>query len=1505
MISVLVSTYLLFLLLLNFPAVQKSMTTIATGFLEDLLETEVHIGNINAGLLNRVIIDDIKIKDQKNKEMLTISRLAVKLEILPLFRGQISIANIQMFSFKLNTYQEHENTPLNCQFILDKLTSEKKEEKKALNLRINSILLRRGAFVFDKYYVEATPERFNPSHIHISDISTNIALKAFQEDSLNLAVKRLSMKEKSGLSIDNLRLKLTANPQRAYLTDFEFTLPNSQIFIDSISARYQEVPFSTQNLSWLKGLDISGRLNPSTINLKDLYGFEPHLKETDIPLHFQALLSFQDEQAEIDSFLLASENQEIFLNARFSHRIASGRAQDPTSELKLYQLNIEPDICDLLEKLPMIKISPEIQQIIRQTGNNKLQADARYHNGLQSKIILKNNCGQLLLSADVDTTKKIKSRIHTESFDLSILESLNIDLGKLSLNLFVQGTLPSLSNQPFIKDLQVSGKINNLEFKKYNYQNISLNIHHINQRFKGNISMEDPNGSLHLEGILALMNKNLKTQLKASVKNFSPNRLNLTSDFKNIRFSANLATDFNWKSIDDVNGNFQIANLLIQKDSITKYIDNISLQASDNANQRRLSLESDFLSAEVDGQFNIESLIRSLQQSLFSYLPSLRPSVSSEKSGTKTYDAPNNFTVRVNINNTDLLPLLLDIPVEISKPAYFYSVYRSKLNNLQVNCAIPEIHYGKQRLKNISLNCIGNQKQLQGNLEISKINANNETFVRMLLNAEQDTINTSIKWFSPENNIFNGNLDFNTSFHRDAQGKTNSRIKILPSQITLDNSNWQVHASRIDIAPKKVRIEKFLIEQPERHLEIGGIVSPNAKDSIIADLKGIDLQYIFNMIDFDAVRFGGHATGKVFATNLFKSPNIKAVLDVPDFTLNKGKMGSLNIFGKWDLETKSIYLNAMMNDLLNESITRVSGNITPGHTPESGIDLNIMANRTNIYFLNQYTAGIFTNLQGRATGHARVFGPFQEINLEGDLLVNEADMHIDILNTHYRLFNDSIILRPNNIWFRNADVYDDYGQVGDSKHYALVSGHLQHEHFTNLTYDIDINAQNILGYNQEDFGDEVFCGTAYASGKAHIYGKPGSLNVDLNIHPEEHTEFIYNLSSPDVLTDTPFIRFVNNSEKDSNVIAQAIDSTTHSAPENIGPLPDVNVSFQLDITPKATMKILMDARSGDYISLNGFGNMRATFYNKGKFQLYGTARINEGIYKLSLQDVIKKEFQITPGGTVTFGGDPAEAELNIQAVYTVPSVSLNDLNPQGTFTQSNVRVNCLMNLTGKARQPHISFDFDIPNVNEDEKQMVKTLISTEEEKNLQTIYLLGIGRFYSYNYNTTTQQNQSSLAMNSLLSSTLSGQLNEMLSNIIGSNNWNFGTNLSTGEDGWSDMDIEGLLSGKLMNNRLLINGNFGYKENAYLNKSSNFIGDFDVQWLLTKSGNIRLKGYSETNDRYFTKSSLTTQGIGIQLKKDFSSWRELFNLKARPAKNEQEEENKNIKKEKEETGES
>jgi hypothetical protein len=111
-----------------------------------------------------------------------------------------------------------------------------------------------------------------------------------------------------------------------------------------------------------------------------------------------------------------------------------------------------------------------------------------------------------------------------------------------------------------------------------------------------------------------------------------------------------------------------------------------------------------------------------------------------------------------------------------------------------------------------------------------------------------------------------------------------------------------------------------------------------------------------------------------------------------------------------------------------------------------------------------------------------------------------------------------------------------------------------------------------------------------------------------------------------------------------------------------------------------------------------------------------------------------------------------------------------------------------------------------------------------------------------------------------------------MLGKIINSGNWDISGNISTSERGWNSMEVEGMLRGRLLNNRLQINGNLGYRENPIANR--NFIGDFELLWLLSPKYNWNIKAYSKTNDRYFSKTDLTTQGVGTSILLEFDRWK-------------------------------
>lgn len=1438
------------------PAVQRGLSALASKQLSTLLNTKVQIGRIDLGLFNRIILDDVRIMDQNNQNLLNAARLATKIELIPLINGQITLSNIQIYGFDINLYKKNPNSPINLQFIIDTFSSKnKKKEKNIPNLKFNSILIRRGSVSYNVLSSPKTPEKFNPDHLNIDHISATIALKKFSKDSLNINLKKLHFEEKSGLTVKQFKFKIRANKNHALLEDFNLQLPHSQIRLDSISCKYPVWDTQKKIKNLTDNISINGNMSESYLTLQDLKSLAPALSPIDFPLTISTRFQGDNSSFQIRNLQIYGLDKQIDLNANcIIHGLFTKHSQNISAQIN--SLKISSTALNEISKITSLQ--DKIQPYITAVGHINLKGNfEKSPNAIASLINLETSAGTLNVNGQYHSDGRMQVQARTKGLHIDSLVTNKFQ--QIAFDLKCEGYWPKAHSPR----LSFSGVIPVMTYRNYTYKDIQIEGKYATDHISGMVSVNDPNIQLDANGSFDRKARKPIIKLNGSLKHFNPNALSLTTLHPNTFFSLNLNSEITGIKADEISGHVYLDHFEMENETETYRLNHFHLTSHNNNDYRQINIESDFLNADLKGVFKFATLMVNGQEMLHHYIPTFI------KSPAKPVKEEDVLSFNADIRN--LLPLekILQIPIRITDNGRIEGYFNSSNNKLRFFASIPEVIYNDQSIKNIGIFSTIQSDSILCSADLEKTVGKSPVEFRLRSKAVHDFIQTQLYWDNHRPNVYKGTVMANTRFSKDNDQTLQTNITFLPSEVTVNDSIWQIHHSEIEIRPKHIYVDNFKIDQNRRHLVLNGKVTSEKEDSLIVDLNDINLEYIFNIINFHTVDFTGRATGKVYATNLLQSPLIDAKLNVKNFCFNNAYLGEMNIHGGWEKESNAIFLDAAMKDLSNNSHTTVKGTIVPGHKPHSGLELNINTENIDLSFLNKYTEGIFSELRGRATGWTRVFGPFKSINLEGDMLINKADLKIGVTNVAYHIENDSVILRPDHIYFRNAKIYDSQGGPDKNDHYAIVNGVLQHTHLSNLRYDVTAETHNILGYDQKEFGENAFCGTVYATGHLSFNGRPGVLNINIDARPEANTVFTYNLSTPSTLTSNQFITY-KNEKADSTVIVKETVQTELEEPES-----DMHLNFNLNVTPDATMKILMDPKAGDYIAVRGRGNIRASYYNKGNFMMYGSYTVNNGIYKLSLQDVIRKDFIFSPGGTISFNGSPNLADLNLQAIYTVPSVSLNDLSARTTFSQNNVRVNCIMNLTGKATSPKIGFDFDLPNVNEDEKQMVRSLISTEEEKNMQVIYLLGIGRFYTYDYN-NTEQSQSSVAMKSLLSSTLSGQLNQMFSSILGNNsNWNIGTNLSTGDQGWSDMDIEGLLSGRLLNNRLLINGNFGYRDNT--TTASNFIGDFDLQWLLTPSGNVSLKAYSKTNDRYFTKSSLTTQGIGIAIKRDFNTWKDIF----------------------------
>lgn len=1460
-LSILIGSYLILILLIQIPSVQSRIGTVVAKEIELKIGSDVSIGRVDIGLLNRIIIYNLSLKNHENDEIIKISRLSAKFDILPLLKKKIVIGSVQLFGFDIKLSRNDKNSPLNIQYIIDAFKSNKNDKKSQVDLKINTVLIRRGKLSYNINSEPVVNSGFDKNHIEINNIIANISLKALKNDSLDLNIKKMSFREKSGFEINKLSVHVIGDKEKLMTDNFKILMKQSEINISSLEIHYEDITGKALG-EIFKSVRFSTEIVSNSFFLSELGFIIPKLENEEKRIQFRAVFSGNCRSVTCEELRMFADN-DMLLKCKFGFDYSD---KIPYITCNLSQLYINNkgihSLFDIFgEKMPVtledmnyISVKADVQgPLSNLIGNARIISP---YGDIETDIT--GHIGKLNTS--------FTGNINSSYFHIGKLIKKNV-FGDSSFSLRISAVV----GERIKPQMEIKGLIGKLSVNSYDYENIEIAGILKNGEANVVMTLNDNNGYISLNGFLQKMKQKAKLQAYIVANEIHPDKMKWTKDkyYSNSVLSGKLSVDLSGSGLEDLNGKIRINNFCFDHSEKKYILDSLAITTYSEKKEKKVSIISDFITAEFRGNFSYKSLPGSIINIADKYLPALiRKKYKNRK---KIEQNHNNITLSASIRNTELASEVFNIPVYLHSTANIYGYINEGIGRFRLEGYIPDIRFRNKWLESSTI--IAESAEEKANVMIrSSMHMKNENVLSWSFNAtaENNIIESDINWGNNEENTYCGKLATRILLNRDVD-RMNTMIKINKTNIVFNDSVWTMYPSEIKIDSGKIHINNFSFGHDRQFLKINGIAGDDLSDSLNVNLKGIDIAYIFNVADIKkVVDLSGVATGNIAAGGILKNPDLKANLYIENFSLNGSRLGDMKINGGWDNRDKAIIIDGYATDYDKGNIT-VKGVINP-LKPNGKLDLRINSNNVNLGFLQFYMASIASEVKGRASGNIRIYGPFKEIDLEGDVLTHDASFKVDILNTRLN-FSDSVHFRPGDIQFRNVTVSDEYGNKG------VVNGDLYHEYLKNLSYKIKANLNNMLVLNTKESTDIPFYGTIYATGNLDLQGNGKELNVGAWMKTEKNSTFAYLTETTTSAAETSFITFVDKTKKpqrDNIIIAKSeYEKYLENLQDESKPQADIKLNLVIDATPDAEMKIIMDPRAGDYISGRGTGNIRVEFFNKGEVKLFGNYIIDHGIYKFSLQDVIRKDFIIGQGSRISFNGHPLNADLNIDATYTVNSASLYDLGNDVAQQagQNNVKVNCMMKLTGNLTSPNIKLGLELPNESEEVERTVLNAISTDELMNMEILYLLGLGKFYTPDYANT---GQSTNALSSVISSTLSEQFNNTLSTIIDNSNWNIGTNLSTSGNGWTDMEFEGMLSGQLLNNRLLINGNFGYRENSMT--QSNFIGDFDIEYLLTRDGGLRIKAYNKTNDRYYTRTTLTTQGIGFVYKKDFLTWKELVN---------------------------
>ncbi len=1453
---------------------QEKLCSIAEEELSELLATDVEIGRVMLHPFNRISISDVKAKDSYGQTALAVDKIDAAFELRHfLTTGHTIIDYALVDGAKMRLYKETPKSKLNIADIIERLKSDNDDNKKSdIDLKINTIVLLRTSISYDVLSEPNKPAGvFDKNHISANNVHLNAYIPKIGKDTYNAQIERFGFTEKSGFTLENLSATADINNDYMSLSGLSVELNNSRLAFKPITIDYSDLKhftdaFDNSNTSIATESDCY-------IYLPDLSAFVPEFEQID--RIFDIDLAANGSKSSINLDKLAIIDRKDSHTAIVVQGYVSNFNSVDSMLFDLKKLHISAngsEVANAAAKLLPKKASETLTRL------NQLSIDATcsgYLSSATADLNVKSTAGNIAVKgsfAALDSMRNI-------SFEAdATLDNLNI--GQIIGDSKFGAVSGKTNLNADIRHKVVSGEadvqIDRISYNGYTYQDIAISGDTDGYQLNATLSIDDPNITSDLSTFIDYSSVMKAISLNGYLSGINLNELGITHTPGTQIFSSNIDIDLAASNIDDITGTASLSNLSIMNDEGNDlHLKHFDIELAPNAPMPEITLTSDIVNGSIEGPYKFSTLPNAIKQIAGIIMPSLLPGYDTSIYADADAQLINNFNFDFTISNADEFAEYFNLPIQIIYPVTISGEVKEMNKYFRANIDAPYLQQNDKIIENTSLYIYGDAANQYGMVYGTTQMPTKKGPMTLILglNGSNNRLDTDLKWHIDRKIPLNGDFSLSTLFSRDDNDNICADINFNPGDITFGNETWRIATSHVKYTPEAIDIDNFELAGDTQQIRINGRIADTEDDKLEVSLNNVDLIAIFETLEIDKALISGRATGTIYAGQLYsKDPQINCdKLHVENIGYNYCTLGNADIKAAWLNDKQAFQLDADITEPGGEK-SRIYGCIFPNN---EALDINFDANHVKIGFMRPFMEAFASEVDGYASGHARLFGTFKYIDMEGDILAENLRVKIDFTNTYYTA-TDSIHIKPGIINVPNVTLHDVNGNT------ARLNGKVWHKYFKEPSFDFKITqARNFLSYNTTSRQNPDWYGTIYGNGSASITGEPGVVNIGVKMSTAPSSTFTFVLSDMIEVDDLAFITFRDKTPKDETAdndnsdIPAIVRAFQNKKVSTNTDSPSVyNMDLQVDITPQAQMILVMDPVGGDRIKANGTGNLRMTYGSvDNDLRMYGTYTLDQGSYNFTLQDIIIKDFTIKSGSSITFHGDPYSAQLDIDAVYAV-NANLSDLDESFTqdkdLNRTNVPVHALLQVSGDMRQPDISFDLEFPTLTSDTYRKVKSIVSTEEMMNQQIIYLLALNRFYTPEYmGSTTNHNE----LFSVASSTVASQLSNMLGKL--SDNWSIAPNLRSDRGDFSDVEVDLALSSRLLNNRLLFNGNFGYRDKSL--NTNQFVGDFDIEYLLNSRGTWRLKAYNRYNDQnYYLRTAATTQGVGIMLKRDFDdifSW--------------------------------
>lgn len=1453
-IILLVPTF--FYLIIRIPEVQTIIVKRITSHFSNEIKSTISVGRIEYAFFNKLIIDDLLIKDRNNDTLIYSKKVKAGLRKLDLKNNVIRLGHVELYKPTVAIVTDTTGL-MNLNWYLGMLAGQGTGEKKNNSVfSVSQVSLKDTRFRLQNLrFSNRNKKSIDFNNLLVRGINGDVFDFSVINDSVSFSINSLDFIESHGFRVRQLSCD-------AIFDEHDMIFNNISLNCDSTIINADHVAFmadsarSYNNFNEEVKMDIL--LQKSLVNCSDLKYFVPALEGLKESVDVEGRISGTIAEFKGKNIKL-SHNSYSYLDCDFNVTglpfINNAFIYIDVNELKTNAKDIDRI------KLPG-KGNIVLPPVLYKLGNISFNGS---FTGFINDFVTYGRIGteegslrtDISLRPEGKNGFRIKGLVKGDNINLGDLTDNTALLGKLSMETNIDAK--TFSGNKIEGNL--IGNIDSIEIKNYVYRNVRLNGVFSDKTWDGTIDVADKNVRMNMLGMFDFSKDLPEFDFTLNLANANLYNLNFDESDSTSQLSMLATANFKGNSIDNLYGEIKLLNSTVIKYGNRLDLYDFSLKAFTENNKPAISIKTDFVDADLRGYYNfggIETVYKTVLSSLF---PSLHapPLVSKDQ-------VRNDFVFNVNFKNTDRINNFFKTGILIADKSVIKGAIHPD-NSMLLNASAKKLSYNNNIISDLSINVLYSGKNLKADLGSSSFLLLGQSELKdfgLNFNSIPDSFVFTVNWDDREKVLNKGDFIARGSFVSKKDGSKGAilKIDIDSSKVFTRNNLWKINQSSVLIDSSSVDINKFRISSRDNFYLADGTVSRNENDTLHLEFKGVDLN-IFNPEDVSKnalpLNLKGIVNGNIFLSNLLNNPLFESDLKINGFSILGANYGDISIISAWNPAHNVADLSAV-NNLNGTRNLDVKGTYNPG---SQILDLNARTSRLPIDALNPILNSFASNIKGSISGKVNLKGTPDKLILSGAVMTEEAGLTIDYLKTRYTL-SDSVRFDKSGIKFRNVKIRDEKGNP------ASVSGTVYHKYFKDFSADLSVNMNEkpclVLKTQQKD--NESFYGTAYATGVTKIKSGPKSLTFDISAKAEAGTRFYIPLNTGLSVTQHSFVTFINpDTAKNKNDKKTAVQQVQNSG---FG----MELNLDLDIAPGAEVQLLIDPKANDVIKGKGTGKLNISLDKKGEFKIYGDYNIAEGGYLFTLGNLFNKDFEVQNEGKISFNGNIEDAEIDLTANYKKLRTSLYPILQDEKYND-RIDVEPQLILSGKLFNPVVGLNIYLPNADEETRTYLKNAINTEEDLSRQFLYLLVMNSFYSdatYSNSSSTATTGTS-AMAVTTTEMLSNQVSNWLSQI--SNDFDVGFLYRPGNKDINSQELEVALSTQLLNDKVSINGNFDVRGTDNNSEETPLTGDFDIEYKITQK--LRFKVFNRYNNPYTGRGVPYTQGLGLFFNQDFNKLSDLF----------------------------